>query len=430
MPGQKNDRSFFFMRNKRKLKSTGEINRGNGRMWLVSEYFYPCDNATGYIMTSVAKIIAKQSPLNVITTTNLGRFPEIDAVDLNIIRIRDSELNKDHLFQRLLRIILLSVRLFRAVLKHVKREDVLITVTNPTALTLLLKLAKNLRGFNVVLIVHDLFPENLAAGGIVGQSNPAYRIVRGVFNRALSGLDAILVVGRDMEVLMQRKLRRKEVIHYLPNFADTGAIVPSDKMQNELVSHNNLADKLIVLFTGNIGRVQHIGFICEVMLAMKEHNEVHFLFIGEGAMKPFLSDFLIRHDLTNATLLPMMPRESENIFLNAGDVGLVILPPGFKGLGVPSKSYSYMAAGKPLLGIVDHDSEIGLLISEHDVGWQVDPDNVTQCVDRILQLKADVDSVRQKGERARLVCERYFTPEKYTFRLMEIVNRIKNDGSD
>ena len=393
-------------------------------MWVVSEYFHPIDNATGRIMTVIARMLSHSKRVNVITTTQ-ERFktgPEID--NLKIFRMKDSLLNKNSLFQRPLRILMLSLRLFLKILFHVKRNDTIISVTNPTLLTFLLKFGKMIRRFRLVLIVHDVFPENMVATGIIKKTNPLYLIILWGFNKALDSYDAILVIGRDMEQVMRKKISDPSKIHYLPNFAETDRIEPSDKNKNPIIKEYKLEKKLVILFTGNVGRVQHIDFICMILLRMKQIEDVHFVIIGDGAMKEMLIKFVQENGLTNTTLLPALGRNVENIFLNAGDIGLVSLKPGIKGLGVPSKTYSYMAAAKPILAIVEPGSEIDILISEHKIGWRIDPLDLDGSVRAILELKNNWDDIKRKGEIARKVCEKYYTPEVYTSNLINLINSL------
>jgi glycosyltransferase involved in cell wall biosynthesis len=396
----------------------------NKQWWLVSEYYQPCENATGQIMTAIAAHLSKANRVNVLTTTQGENTSAPEEANLKVFRIRDSKLDKNSLFQRLLRIVLLSLRLFFAILRHVKRGDTLISVTNPTVLTFLLRFGKMIRGFKVVLIVHDVFPENLVATGIIKKSNLFYPLVRWGFNNALNRFDAVLVIGRDMEQLMKQKISDHRKIHYLPNFAETGKIIPLDKNMNPIVREYELNNKLVIFFAGNIGRAQHIDFICMLILRMKKWEDIHFLLMGDGAMKTMLKAFIQDHGLSNTTLLPAMSRSMENTFLNAGDIGLVSLKPGLKGMGVPSKTYSYMASARPVLAMVEPGSEIDLMVREHDMGWCLNPLDIDQCVDTILALKDNPADIKAKGEAARRVCEKYYTPEIYTSKLIGIINSI------
>ena len=110
--------------------------------------------------------------------------------------------------------------------------------------------------------------------------------------------------------------------------------------------------------------------------------------------------------------------------VHAGDIGLVSLKPGLKGLGVPSKTYSYMAAAKPILAMVEPGSEIDIMVKEHNIGWSIDPLDLEQCVRTILSLKHGSDEMRMKGETARKTCEKFHTPEVYVANLIAIINSI------
>ena len=78
------------------------------------------------------------------------------------------------------------------------------------------------------------------------------------------------------------------------------------------------------------------------------------------------------------------------------------------GLGVPSKAYNILAAGKPILFIGDPRSEIARMVTEADVGW-VFPDHGEALVTFIRSLHRDGrDALGARGSRARaLAVSRY-----------------------
>ncbi len=403
---------------------TGRKSSDDGQLWIVSEYFYPCDNATGRIMTVIAGRLSLARPVNVITTTQDTDSAKATLPNPMILRIKGSRLSKDSLLQRPFRIMLLSFRLFFAILRKVKKNDTLVSVTNPTVLTFLIRFGKMMKGFKAVLIVHDVFPENMVATGLIKATNPLYHLIRVGFNKSLDQYNAVLVIGRDMEQLMKQKIRDPHKVHYIPNFAEPDNITPSDKKSNPVIRQLGLENKLVILFTGNIGRAQNVNFLCSLLLSVKQLAEVHFLFIGDGAMKEMLSEFIRENGLNNATLLPAMNRDQENVFLNAGDIGLVSMNPGLKGMGVPSKTYSYMAAAKPILAFVEPGSEIDLLVKERALGWSADPRDLDSCIQILAGLNGQWDEIRGKGGIARKTCQQYHTPEVYTSKLTEIINSI------
>ena len=91
-------------------------------------------------------------------------------------------------------------------------------------------------------------------------------------------------------------------------------------------------------------------------------KKFHFLFIGDGAILGDLKDEVIKLKFQILLFMEEMPREKQNIFLNACDIALVTLNAKMYGLGVPSKSYNILAAGKPFMFIGNPKSEIALMI--------------------------------------------------------------------
>ena len=58
-------------------------------------------------------------------------------------------------------------------------------------------------------------------------------------------------------------------------------------------------------------------------------------------------------------------------------VGLVSLSAGGANVCLPSKAYGMMACGMAILALCPKESDLGLLISENEVGWVVDTTMIT-----------------------------------------------------
>ena len=94
----------------------------------------------------------------------------------------------------------------------------------------------------------------------------------------------------------------------------------------------------------------------------------------------------------------------------ANGVAFVTLDDAMYGLGVPSKSYFSMAAGKPLLLVADSNSEIGRVIRESRVGWIVPPHQPQMLAEKIDEL-CEVGDLEEVGRRARKVVEWHFSEQ-------------------
>lgn len=395
----------------------------NNKLWIVSEFYYPNENSTGFIITKIVDKLALDSQINIIT---LGDSIKEKSNNIFTIRIKEiTSLDKNKLLQRFLKQLIISFRFLFSILKNVKKNDTVVTVTNPALNLIFLSLIKKIKKINLIIIVHDVFPENLIVTGISNESKLVYKIAKRLFNYSYNKGDILITLGRDMQKQIQNKVYNKDKVICIQNFADTNNIYPSQKEENNILIENKIVNKFIVLFTGNIGRMQNIDLLLETINILKDDVDIHFLFIGDGASVEKMKNYIKKNSLSNITMLPNMRRENENEFLNAGDVGLVSLVPNVMGTGVPSKTYSYMAAGKPILAFLDEDSEIALMTKEENIGWVVNPNNPIELAEKIRDIKNNKEEVITKGEKSREVAiEKYsldIITEKYSSEILNLI---------
>jgi glycosyltransferase involved in cell wall biosynthesis len=382
---------------------------------LVSELYYPEEISTGYILTKIAEGLALNYPVQVITGppdySGLKDSPKIEIRNkVKIERVTARSLNKNKIASRLLRSILLSFKLMAKTIKLAKKGDTIFIVTNPAPLLILMTFVSWLTRTSLVVLVHDVFPENLEAAGILKSNSFFYRFLLDIFNLVYKAADHIIVIGRDMEKIMTDKIKStKPGISLITNWADTSEVFPTDRSTNPIIKKFHLENKFIVQFAGNIGRVQGIEHMFKAALKLEDEN-IHFIFIGDGAKKRWLLDQVKKHKLSNVTVLDFMPRKDQQVFLNACDIGLVSLAPGMTGLGVPSKTYNILAAGKPVIAIVDPLSEIGLVVNEEKIGWVVKPSDINGLILAIREASKS-QLLGGMGDKARKIAENKYALE-------------------
>ena len=83
-----------------------------------------------------------------------------------------------------------------------------------------------------------------------------------------------------------------------------------------------------------------------------------------------IKKFIEKHSHLDVNLHKDLLFENKNEMLFKGNVAIVSLAKGMRGLAVPSKAYFSLAANKPILAIADKNSELELLINENkNIGW-------------------------------------------------------------
>jgi colanic acid biosynthesis glycosyl transferase WcaI len=154
-----------------------------------------------------------------------------------------------------------------------------------------------------------------------------------------------------------------------------------------------------------MGLPHDIESLFDAMVKLKDFCEVHFLVIGFGYKRTWLESQAQHAGLNNVTFLGNRPRSDQQIFLNACDIALSSFVKGMSGIGVPSRMYNILAAGKPILAIGEPDSEIAFVIGEERVGWLVPPGQPDQIVRIILEARDNPTLLDEMGRRGRLAAE-------------------------
>ncbi|HKX84890.1 MAG TPA: glycosyltransferase, partial [Pyrinomonadaceae bacterium] len=141
--------------------------------------------------------------------------------------------------------------------------------------------------------------------------------------------------------------------------------------------------------------------IVECAAKLADHPDIRFIFLGTGVKRPWLEKQVKEQHLTNITVLDPMPRSEQIDFLNACDVAVVTLVNRMKGVSMPSRTYNALAAGKPILGIVEEGSELAQVVSDDHVGWIVPPHKPDLLHDAMLEIYQHRHDLAEMAKRAR-----------------------------
>ena len=169
----------------------------------------------------------------------------------------------------------------------------------------------------------------------------------------------------------------------IPNFVDTAAIIPGQRMtsyRREL----GIDDRLVVMYAGNVGFSQSLGMM---IAAAQQLPDIAFVINGDGAARQMLQDQAT--GIANIYFAPYQPIERLSEVLATGDIHIVPLRAGLASVSVPSKSYSILAASRPVLAAIDEGSEIPKILAESGAGLSVPPDNENAFIEALRKLLND-----------------------------------------
>jgi hypothetical protein len=389
------------------------------KYWIVSELFYPEEVSTGYVMTKIAEKLNENTSVGVICGPSGYQSKILNAKyklskEIVIKRVSIPRFNKNIFIFKLLNIFFLTLGIMFKIIANVKKTDKIVLVTNPPTILPIVSLISKIIGSEYIVIVHDVFPDNAVAGKIIKKNSFLEKTLNLFYLKAYNGAKKLIVVGEDMKELLASKVNSLIPIDIITNWADVDDVYPL-----KITSANyplyykipSIADKIIIQFAGNIGRVQGLDKYFSILIKHR-FPCIATLFIGNGAQLNQLKIIFSTNKINDVFFLPPKSRTEQNLFLNNCHIGLVTLTPGMFGLGVPSKVYNILSAGKPILFIGDSNAEITRYIKKYDVGWAFTWDEQDEIIDFLNSLSLEKESeISMKGENARIIARKLFTKE-------------------
>jgi len=359
------------------------------KVYLITEYYHPYQNTTGYLLGKLYDTLNVQSDIDLVL---IAKEDTNCPQHANAHFIKAKKPNKASLFKRFLYELVIAFSFLTKTLKVVKKDSIVFTGTTPILLLFVLFIIKKFLNFKWILLVHDVFPENLAAAKILKNDHFLFKILKSLFDRIYASADEVIVIGKDMKELVHQKTNQNNNITVVQNWIDSSDIGTELKTDNRILKELNWLDSetTIFQFFGNIGRVQGVENILHAIQKMEYAHLAKFIFIGDGAYVARLKEQIQSLGSQNILYYGSLDQKEKTTGLNACDVALITLADGMLGLGVPSKSYFSMAADKPLLAIMDSESEVADMINTHNIGWVVPPNNedlLAKQLDKIVLAK-------------------------------------------
>lgn len=374
------------------------------RVCYFNRSYWPDTGATGQLLTELAEDLVSIHGFEVTVVTGYPvshSGPPLPAREtrhgVRIIRAAGTTFSPRRFVGRATNYLTYFVSACWAALS-LPRQDITVALTDPPIIGLVALAARPRHG--MVFFCQDIFPE--VAGLLEDFHSPAVNAVLDRLNRFLvAHATHIVVLGDTMAArLVDGKGADPSRITVIHNWADTSAIVPSDK-QNPFSRAHGLADRFVVLHAGNIGLSQNLDVVIDAAERLRERRDILMLFIGDGGRRTALAQAVAARQLDNVRFLPFQPRDQLRWTYASSDVCLVSLKPGLAGYIVPSKLYPILAAGRPYVAAVDESSEVAAITRRHDCGLLAVPGNASNLAAQILALVDDPDRRLAMGARAR-----------------------------
>ncbi len=348
------------------------------RILAIDRHFWPDTTPYAHILRTLARHLAEQGHAVTVFTAQ----PSYNDIKLSLlpwhtrdegVEIRRVRLLPERKRWRVIWLFNCCYFLLRAVL-HAwtnRRYDLILGAnTHPVLSGLALRLAQLCTGLPYILHSQDVHPEAAACAGMIAEGS-FYRWLKTLDQQSYDRAQVVVAICADQKAyLRQRSKHGGSNIVEIPNPAldtaptTTSALPPA---YAEIVARNPAA--LRVLFAGNLGNFQALDPLASAAALLENQPDLQFVFVGEGLAKHRLQDYLRGLIGKSVFFLPYHPVDMAFAMMREAGLGVVSLNPGMYRIAFPSKTMMYLAAGCPLLAIVEPESELASLVRLN--GWGI-----------------------------------------------------------
>lgn len=304
----------------------------------------------------------------------------------------------------------------------IKNLDVILSPSPPLTIGRFNQFLAFFKKCKVVYNVQEIYPDILGKEGTF-----VHKILSRMERKVYDGSDAVTTIDQVFHDTIAGRFKNPAKLRIIPNFVDTDLYKPdvvTDKLSKELFP---VSDSIKLLYAGNIGYAQDWETL--ILLADKTKNiDVEYFIIGEGVMKQWLETRMEEMKLDKVHVLPYQPRDLMPAILSYSDLQFIFMTPQMEGQGFPSKVYTIMACGRPLLvgsglntPIVNFLEPVGCakLVSSHDLEKKTD--EMASWLSSVTR-----DELREMGARGENIISQSYTKEIVTQSYVQLIDSLLN----
>jgi glycosyltransferase involved in cell wall biosynthesis len=282
------------------------------------------------------------------------------------------------------------------------RPDVILAMTDPPVAGIAGAFIARLANRPFVYNIRDMYPDMALGGDIVSPNKWVARWER-MHRSALKQAARVIVLGDDMrDRILAKGINPENVVVVRDGTAISNAPMPA--VTDPVVQEIRSGFPFVAVHAGNLG---FYGAWDTVLAAAKilSSDNTGIIFVGDGASKSSLENSA--KDSPNVLFLPFRPIEQVPHVMMAGDVHIITVKRGLEGVVVPSKLYSTLASGRPVLVIAAPESDAARIVTTNGCGLIADPDDPAAVAAAIRHLRDDPARLAEMGRRARETAKTY-----------------------
>lgn len=382
------------------------------RLLVLAPHLRPDTAPTGELVSAIVDSLTVQGH-SVHVVTSLPWYQEHRVVegwrgrlvrrgqhgDATVTRVYPFPTDKTNLFARALGFLGLTGLAMAAGLTARGPFDGVLAVSPPLTFGLTGWLLARRHRCPLVFNVQDVFPDVAIEVGAL-RSARAIALFRWLERATYRRATAVTVLSAELAANVRSKVAspQKPEIRVIPNFVDVDFIQPMSRKTDYRKEHG-LGDRTVIMYAGNLGHSQSFNLVIEAARLHWDRKDLVYVINGGGVR--FDDLVAAARELPNMVVVGYQPAERVPEVLATADIHLVPLRAGLSASSVPSKTYSILAAGRPVVAAIDEASEVAREVLNAEAGLAVAPDDVDGFIAAIELLADDPQLCQAMGRNGR-----------------------------
>jgi hypothetical protein len=321
-----------------------------------------------------------------------------------ILRVRTLNIQKTNIIEKGIGTLLVEHHFKTAINKYWKgtKFDLVIYSTPPITFTNVIKYIKKRDSAKTYLLLKDIFPQNAVDLEMIKAGSIVHKYFKQKESHLYSISDKIGCMSpANLNYLCKNNPEiNTEKVDVNPNSIEL--INQKQFEESEKVKIRNMynipENATVLVYGGNLGKPQGIGFLKEIISYYSNRTDLFFLIVGSGTEYKNISDYFTLNKPINALLLPYLQKNKFDDLMAIANIGLIFLDKRFTIPNFPSRLLSYLEYSLPIIAATDKSTDIGKIAMENDFGFWCENGDLKTICNHIDLLSKNIDLQKSMGK--------------------------------
>ena len=265
--------------------------------------------------------------------------------------------------------------------------------------------------------IHDLLGRKFGRVGTFA-GNLAYLWEQ----RALARSNMVITIARDHDQQLPKSVVNEGRYALLENWANIEEI-PVFSTDNDWSRQHGLDQTRNVVYSGTLGLKHDLEMFYALAEALQGRADTRVVIVSSGQAADKIALEAKSRGLTNMVMLPFQASGDVPAVLGSATVLIASHARSEGTFCVPSKTLSYLCAGRPTVLAIDRENPAAKMIERAGAGIVVDAGERAAFVGAVTRLLDDAELGVGMGRAARAYAEATFSMERVVPRFLEIVEK-------